>query len=63
MSETSFPTEAGLASSAAGFAAIAYGLGQLFKLSTSDMVRIARLGKLFYRFLELFWSMRRFITA
>ncbi|VBB32246.1 unnamed protein product [Acanthocheilonema viteae] len=44
VSEISFPVQAGLASSAAGFAAIAYGLGQIYQLTTSDIVRIARMG-------------------
>ncbi|KAI1703865.1 diphosphomevalonate decarboxylase [Ditylenchus destructor] len=44
ISETNFPIAAGLASSAAGFAAIAYGLGQLFQLQESEIVRLARIG-------------------
>lgn len=43
-SETNFPVGAGLASSAAGFAAISYGLGQIFKWPTADICRNARLG-------------------
>ncbi|KAI1707429.1 diphosphomevalonate decarboxylase [Ditylenchus destructor] len=44
ISETNFPIAAGLASSAAGFAAIAYGLGQLFQLEENEIVRLARIG-------------------
>ncbi|VIO93954.1 Uncharacterized protein BM_BM13990 [Brugia malayi] len=44
VSETNFPIEAGLASSAAGFAAIAYGLGQIYQLNISDIIRVARMG-------------------
>ncbi|KAL3100031.1 hypothetical protein niasHS_001957 [Heterodera schachtii] len=43
-SSTNFPTSAGLASSAAGFAAIAYGLGKIFRLPERDIVRMARMG-------------------
>uniref|UniRef100_A0A183C6S3 Diphosphomevalonate decarboxylase n=1 Tax=Globodera pallida TaxID=36090 RepID=A0A183C6S3_GLOPA len=43
-SHTNFPTAAGLASSAAGFAAIAYGLGKIFRLSERDIIRMARMG-------------------
>ncbi|CAG9533711.1 unnamed protein product [Cercopithifilaria johnstoni] len=44
VSETKFPIQVGLASSAAGFAAIAYGLGQIYQLTISDIVRVARMG-------------------
>uniref|UniRef100_A0A1I7VL95 Diphosphomevalonate decarboxylase n=1 Tax=Loa loa TaxID=7209 RepID=A0A1I7VL95_LOALO len=44
VSETSFPIEAGLASSASGFAAIAYGLGQVYHLNINDVIRVARMG-------------------
>lgn len=53
VSETSFPIEAGLASSAAGFAAIAYGLGQIYHLDINDIIRAARMGRcgaLFHNF-------------
>ncbi|VDK19438.1 unnamed protein product, partial [Anisakis simplex] len=43
-SETNFPIEAGLASSAAGFAAIAFAFGHLYKLSNDLVLQIARLG-------------------
>ncbi|VDK78328.1 unnamed protein product [Litomosoides sigmodontis] len=44
VSETSFPIQAGLASSAAGFAAIAYGLGYIYQLTINDIIRVARMG-------------------
>ncbi|VDN05287.1 unnamed protein product [Thelazia callipaeda] len=44
VSQTFFPIEAGLASSAAGFAAVAYGLGKICHLDIKDTIRVARLG-------------------
>lgn len=44
ISEANFPSSAGLASSAAGFAAIAYGLGKLFSLDDDLVVQLARFG-------------------
>lgn len=48
MSENNFPTAAGLASSASGFAALTYALATLFNLegpfSTSELTRVARQG-------------------
>lgn len=44
ISEANFPTSAGLASSAAGFAAIAYGLGKMFDLDDDFVVQLARFG-------------------
>lgn len=47
-SKNNFPTAAGLASSASGFAALTYGIAQAIgvadKVSTSDLSRLARLG-------------------
>jgi len=43
-STTNFTTSSGLASSAAGFAAIAYGLGLIGKLDEKAVVRLARIG-------------------
>ncbi|KAI6240335.1 Diphosphomevalonate decarboxylase [Aphelenchoides fujianensis] len=43
-SRTNFPTAAGLASSAAGFAAVAFGLAALGGLSEDQTVRLARAG-------------------
>ncbi|KAI9503357.1 diphosphomevalonate decarboxylase [Coemansia spiralis] len=45
-SENNFPTAAGLASSASGYAALVSALGALFQLpqSTSDLSRVARVG-------------------
>ncbi|KAJ3414591.1 diphosphomevalonate decarboxylase [Chytridiales sp. JEL 0842] len=45
-SENNFPTAAGLASSASGFACLTYGLAQVFELplSASDISRMARMG-------------------
>jgi len=42
-SKNNFPTAAGLASSAAGYACLAYSLGQVFGVS-GDMSKVARLG-------------------
>ncbi|PAV62955.1 hypothetical protein WR25_03857 [Diploscapter pachys] len=43
-SRTNFPVAAGLASSAAGFAAIAFAIKQLLSLSDDDACRLARIG-------------------
>lgn len=45
ISVTNFPVGAGLASSAAGFAAIAYAFGKLFNFSDKEIAYIARIGK------------------
>ncbi|VDN60425.1 unnamed protein product [Dracunculus medinensis] len=44
ISVTNFPVGAGLASSAAGFAAIAYAFGKLFNFSDKEIAYIARIG-------------------
>ncbi|CEF63968.1 Diphosphomevalonate decarboxylase [Strongyloides ratti] len=43
-STTNFPVAAGLASSAAGFGAIAYSMGQFFNFSIDDITYLARIG-------------------
>ncbi|VDO80490.1 unnamed protein product [Soboliphyme baturini] len=44
-SETNFPVSAGLASSAAGFSAMAFGIGQLFEFDNQTMSDLARVGR------------------
>lgn len=43
-SVTNFATSAGLASSAAGFSAIAFGLGKIGELDQQTVVKLARIG-------------------
>lgn len=44
VSENNFPTAAGLASSASGYACLVYTLAQLFKIQDQDVSSIARMG-------------------
>ncbi|TKR93310.1 hypothetical protein L596_007792 [Steinernema carpocapsae] len=44
VSKTNFPVAAGLASSAAGFAAIAFALGRLYGFSDEEVAALARIG-------------------
>lgn len=46
VSRTNFPVAAGLASSAAGFAAIACGIGRALNFSNAEVARLARIGDL-----------------
>jgi diphosphomevalonate decarboxylase len=47
-STTNFPIEAGLASSAAGYAAMAYAFGQMFSLQQQNVCMLARFGKIVF---------------
>lgn len=52
-SVTNFPVATGLASSAAGFAAIAYALGTIFNFELDDVSLVARYGETLTSFTNL----------